>query len=100
MVARFRIDDSFCIESFGFVFAGEILEGEVSSGMSFSVTEAGHTWRIVVKSIEFIRLIGGGEKVGLVVENQTTGYLPGLGVGCTAELRRQDDPQTSQQSKR
>ena len=90
-MARFRIDDSFPIESVGFVFAGEILEGEISSGMSFSVPEAGRTWRIVVKSIEQIRLIGGGEKVGLVVENPTTGYLPGLGVGWTAELKKQDE---------
>ncbi|MHB0955202.1 MAG: hypothetical protein ACYC6N_28950 [Pirellulaceae bacterium] len=91
MMARFRIDDSLPTGSVGCVFAAEILEGEISSGMSFSVPEAGHKWRFVVKSIEQIRLIGGGEKVGLVVENPTTGYLPGLGVGWTAELKKQDE---------
>jgi hypothetical protein len=85
-MTRFRIDDSFTIDRVGFVFAGEILEGTIIPGMSFLVPECGHRWRVVVKSIESILLTGGGEKVGLVVENPETGYLPGLGVGWTAEL--------------
>lgn len=85
-MTRFRIDDSFPVESVGFVFAGEILQGEISPGMSFAVPETGHMRRVVVKSVELIRLTGGGEKVGLVVEDPSTVYLSGLGVGCTVEL--------------
>ncbi len=89
---RFRIDESFPVESFGFVFAGEIIEGTITPGMSFLIPEAGHRWRVVVRSIEHLRLKGGKEKIGLVVENPPTGHLPGLEVGSTphapAQLRQ------------
>lgn len=84
---RFRIDDSFRIESVGFVFVGDIVQGGVKAGMLFEVSEAGHRWQVVVKSVEFVLLRGGKEKIGLVVEDAPTRYLPGLGVGWTAELR-------------
>jgi hypothetical protein len=84
--ASFRIDDSFAISSIGFVFAGEILQGTVSAGMQFLVYECGHHWRVVVRSVEFLRGVGGTEKIALVVENPTPGYLKGLGIGQTVEL--------------
>jgi hypothetical protein len=82
---RFRIDDSFRIDSVGFAFVGEIVEGNAASGMTFEVPEAGHRWRLKVKSVEFVRLAGGEEKIGLIVEDDP--YLAGLGVGWTAELQ-------------
>ena len=96
-MTRFRIDDSFAIKSVGFVFAGEILEGMIVPGMSFLVPEAGHRWKVVVKSVEHIRHTGGGEKMGLVVEDPTPGYLPGMGVGWTAEFKEQDEEGPNQQ---
>jgi hypothetical protein len=81
---RFRIDDSFRIESFGFAFVGAVIEGAATPGMVFEVPEAGHRWQLTVKAVEFVRLAGGGEKIGLVVEDDR--YLPGVGVGWTAEL--------------
>jgi hypothetical protein len=82
---RFLIDDSFRIESRGFAFVGEIVEGNAAAGMTFEVPEAGHRWRLKIKAVEFVRLTGGKEKIGLVVDDDQ--YLPGLGVGWTAELR-------------
>jgi uncharacterized protein YfaS (alpha-2-macroglobulin family) len=84
---RFKIHDSFAIEPDLFVFAGEILEGNVAKGMSFDVPEAGHRWHVVVSDIGFIRKSGGGELIGLTVKNASPSYLPGLGAGWTAELR-------------
>ena len=81
---RFRIDDSFGIDSVGFAFVGEIIEGSAATGMTFRVPEAGHWWSLRVKAVEFVRLAGGKEKIGLVVEDDR--YLRGLGVGWTAEL--------------
>ncbi len=81
---RFRIDDSFSIDSVGFAFVGEIIEGSAAAGMTFKVPEAGHWWPMKVKAVEFVRLAGGKEKIGLVVEDDR--YLRGLGVGWTAEL--------------
>lgn len=81
---RFRIDDSFSVDSVGFVFVGEIIEGSAGAGMTFKVPEAGHWWHLKVKALEFVRLAGGKEKIGLIVENGR--YLRGLGVGWTAEL--------------
>jgi len=85
-MTRFRIDDSFALKTVGFVFSGEILEGSALPDMIFFVTEAGHRWRIVVRSVECIFLTGGGKKTGLVVEQPKNAYLPGLGVGQTVEL--------------
>jgi molybdopterin-binding protein len=82
---RFRIDESFKITSVGFVFVGEIVRGSVKAGMSFEVPEAGHRCQLAVKSVEFVRLKEGREKIGLVVQDDD--YLPGLGVGWTAELQ-------------
>lgn len=81
---KFRIDDSFSIDSVGFVFVGEVMEGSVAAGMTFRVREADHWWKVRVKAVEFVRLAGGNEKIGLVVEDDR--YLRGLGVGRTAEL--------------
>jgi hypothetical protein len=53
--------------------------------MTLEVPEAGHRWSLRVKAIEFARYAGGKEKVALVVEDDN--FLPGLGVGWTAELR-------------
>lgn len=86
---RFRIDDSFGIDSVGFAFVGEIIEGNVAAGMTFEVPEAGHRWRVQVKAVEFVRMAGGKEKIGLVVEDDR--YLRGLGVGWTAELHPSGD---------
>jgi len=86
---RFRIDDSFRIDSVGFAFVGEITEGSAAAGMTFEVPEAGHRWRMEVKAVEFVRMAGGKEKIGLVVEDGR--YLRGLGVGWTAELHSSGD---------
>lgn len=83
---RFKIQDSFAIEPDLFVFAGEIIEGRAGQGMKFDVPEAGRKWRFVVHSIEFVRILGGSELIGLVVQNEKPSYLPGLGAGWTAEL--------------
>lgn len=83
---RFRIDDSFRITSVGFVFVGEVVQGSARQGMLFEVPEAGHRWQLVIKSVEFVRLKGGKEKIGLIVKDAD--YLPGLGVGWTAEVRQ------------
>lgn len=83
---KFRIDDSFRITSVGFVFVGEVVQGSAKAGMRFEVPEAGHRWQLVVKAVEFILLKGVKEKIGLVVRDAD--YLPGLGVGWTAELRQ------------
>jgi hypothetical protein len=83
---RFRIQDSFAVEPDLFVFAGEIVEGNVRKGMRFEVSEAGHKWQFVIRSVEFIRKSGDVEMVGLTVENAMPAYLPGMGVGWTAEL--------------
>lgn len=82
---RFRIDESFRIESVGFVFMGEMVQGRAKAGMVFEVPEAGHRWPLTIKSVEFACLKDGREKIGLVVLDANC--LPGLGVGCTAELR-------------
>jgi hypothetical protein len=42
-----------------------------------------------VKAVEFVRELGGKEKIGLVVEDGQ--FLPGLGVGWTADLRSPPD---------
>jgi hypothetical protein len=81
---RFRIDDAFGIDSVGFAFVGEVIEGSAAVGMTFKVPEAGHWWAMRVKAVEFVLLAGGKEKIGLVVEDDR--YLRGLGVGWTAEL--------------
>jgi len=86
---RFRIDDSFRITSVGFAFVGDVVEGSAKAGMLFDVPEAGHRWHLVVKSVEFVRLKGGKEKIGLVV--QDADYPPRLGVGWTAELRKPEN---------
>jgi hypothetical protein len=86
---RFHIDDSFRVDSVGFTFVGEIIEGSVAAGMTFEVPEAGHRWRVQVKAVEFVRMAGGKEKIGLVVEDDH--YLRGLGVGWTAELHSPGD---------
>ena len=86
---KFRIDNSFRIDSLGFAFVGEIIEGRAATGMLFEVPEAGHRWQLRVKAVEFVRQAGGKEKIGLVVEDDR--YLPGLGVGWTAELRPPQD---------
>jgi hypothetical protein len=85
---RFAIEDSFAVEPDTFVFAGRILEGRVGPGMVFEVPEAGHKWRVKVKSVEFVRKGAGNEQIGLLVQNAN--YLPGLGTGWVAELRRVD----------
>ena len=54
---KFRIDDSFRIDSVGFAFVGEIIEGSAAAGMTFEVPEAGHRWRVKVKAVEFVKLI-------------------------------------------
>lgn len=81
---RFRIDDSFGIDSVGFAFVGEVIEGRIAVGMTFKVPEGGHWWVMRVKAVEFVRLAGGNEKIGLIVEDDRC--LRGLGVGWTAEL--------------
>jgi hypothetical protein len=81
---RFRIDDSFRIDSIGFAFVGEIIEGSAAAGMKFEVPEAGHQWQLRVKAVEFVRQAVGKEKICLVVEDGR--YLSGLGAGWTAEL--------------
>ena len=86
---KFRIDDSFRIESRGFAFVGEIIEGSAAAGMTFDVPEAGHRWRVQVKAVEFVRMAGGKEKIGLVVHDDN--YLPGLGAGWMAELHSSGD---------
>jgi hypothetical protein len=83
------MDDSFSIDSVGFAFIGEIIEGKVAAGMTFDVPEAGHRWRMQVKAVEFVRMAGGKEKIGLVVQDDR--YLRGLGVGWTAELHTTGD---------
>jgi hypothetical protein len=83
---QFKIENSFAIEPDKFVFAGAIVQGKVGPGMTFEVPEAGHKWRFVVRSIGFIRKLGGAEVLGLVVDNGRPGYLAGMGVGWTAEL--------------
>jgi hypothetical protein len=87
---RFRIDDSFSIDSVGFVFVGDVVEGSAVAGMTFKVPEAGHWWPMRVKAVEFVRLAEGNEKIGLVVDDDR--YLRGLGVGCTAELLAPGEP--------
>jgi len=86
---RFRIDDSFSIDSVGFAFVGEIIEGTATAGMTFEVPEAGHRWGMQVRAVEFVRMAGGKEKIGLVVHDD--GYLRGLGAGWTAELHSSGD---------
>jgi hypothetical protein len=81
---RFRIDDSLSIDSVGFAFVGEIIEGSAAAGMTFKLREADHWWTMKVKSLEFVRLAGGKEKVGLVVEDDR--YIRGFGAGWTAEF--------------
>jgi len=85
---RFAIKDSFAVQPDRFVFAGTVLEGRVERGMLFEVLEAGHRWQLSVQSVEFIRKAGGSELIGLVVRDEH--YLPGLGVGWTAELHEHD----------
>ena len=85
---RFAIEDSFAIEPDKFVFAGRVLEGRAEPRMVFEVPEAGHKWRVIIKAVEFVRKRGGDELLGLVV--QDAHYLPGLGVGWTAELHEAD----------
>jgi hypothetical protein len=84
---RFKIQDSFAVEPDMFVFAGEIVEGNVGKGMRFEVPEAGHQWQFVIRSVEFIRKAEGAEAIGLIVDNAKPSYFPGMGVGWTAELR-------------
>lgn len=91
---RFRIDDSFRVTSVGFVFVGEVVEGCAQAGMLFDVPEAGHRWHLMVKAVEFVLLKGGKEKIGLVV--QDADYLPGLGVGWTAELHQPGNESAAQ----
>jgi hypothetical protein len=86
---QFKIEDSFVIEPNLFVFAGSILQGKASPGMTFEVPEAGHKWRVTIRFVEFIRTGNGSELLGLLVDNRKPGYLPGLGAGWTAELREQ-----------
>ena len=86
---KFHIEDSFGVDSVGFVFVGEIIEGSVAAGMTFRVREADHWWRMRVKAVEFVRLEGGKEKLGLIVEDDR--YLRGLGVGWTAELHPSEE---------
>lgn len=95
---RFKIDGSFRIESVGFVFFGDIVQGRVKAGMFFEIPEAGHRWQMVVKSVEFVLQKGGKEKIGLVVQDDQAGYLPGLGVGWTAELRSPEPNKEDAQS--
>ena len=85
---RFAIEDSFAVEPDTFVFAGRVIEGRAKAGMFFDVPEAGHRWRVVIKSVEFIRKLGGDECIGLLVRDAD--YLPGLGAGWTAELHEAD----------
>jgi hypothetical protein len=83
---QFKIEDSFAIHPDLFVFAGTLVQGRAGRGMTFEVPEAGHKWALVVRDITFIRKKGGSEILGLVVDNPTPSYLPGLGIGWTAEL--------------
>ncbi len=69
-----------------FVFAGEVIEGSARAGMKFRVPEAGHAWELVIRSVELVRKTGGYCVLGLTVTNAKPSYLPGLGVGWTAEL--------------
>ncbi len=85
---RFAIENSFAIHPDRFVFAGRVLEGQAKPGMIFEVPEAGHKWRVAVRSVEFIRRSDGSQLIGLLV--QDAGYLPGLGTGWTAELHEND----------
>lgn len=77
---RFSIEESFAVEPDVFLFAGTVLEGRAGPGMKFEVPEAGHQLQFVVRSVE-------RELVGLTMKNSPPGYLPGLGIGWTAELR-------------
>ena len=86
---QFRIEDSFAIQPDLFAFAGELVQGEARLGMSFEVPEAGHKWRFTIRSVEFIRKADGRELIGLMVDNEKPGCLPGLGTGWTAELHEQ-----------
>ncbi len=70
-----------------FAFAGEVLSGTVRAGMVFELPEAGHRSRLKVESVEIVSTVHGA-KVGLVVNDARNGpgFLPGLGVGWTADL--------------
>jgi hypothetical protein len=85
---RFKIQDSYAnaVEPDRFVFEGELIEGSAKIGMKFRVPEAGHTWELLIRSIEFIPRAGGRQIIGLTVKNADPGYFPGLGAGWTAEL--------------
>ena len=84
-MARFLIKSSFSIELKNlFVFSGDILEGEVVPGMVFEVPEAGHRWKVRILSVERACTDHGAE-LALTVEDDQ--YLPGLGVGWTADVR-------------
>jgi hypothetical protein len=85
-MAQFSIQESFPISSKGlFVFVGELVSGAVEPGMEFLVPEAGHKWRVRVRSIERVQTAE-GVKVALVVDDAVPSYLAGVGVGWTAEI--------------
>jgi hypothetical protein len=72
-----------------FVFVGDVLSGNVQAGMTFEVPEAGHRWPLVVKAVEMAQTVHGA-KVALVVDDaqSDSGYLSGMGVGWTLDLRK------------
>jgi hypothetical protein len=84
-VNLFRIEQSFSLQPDFFVFAGSLIEGEAKAGMIFEVPEAGHKLLIKVKAIDFLDKKSGEALLALRVHNEN--YLPGLGVGFTAELQ-------------
>jgi hypothetical protein len=89
-VNTFLILESFPVpEKRVFVFAGEVLSGTAETGMTFEVPEAGHNWPLTVASVERVNMAL-GVKVALVVYERSNlpGFLGGMGVGYTTELRK------------
>ena len=87
-MVQFLIQESFPISSKGlFVFVGAVVSGAVEPGMVFLVPEAGHKWRVRVRSVERVGTAE-GVKVALIVDDAGPGYLAGMGVGWTAEITK------------
>ena len=79
-----KILDSLCVPDRGFAFVGKVLAGTVAVGMAFSVTEAGHTWRLTAKSVSETKRANGAVVVTVLVDGDR--WLPGLGVGQVVDF--------------
>ena len=69
-MAKFRIQHVFTLEDQGvLVLAGENLDGTLKAGKRVEVIDPnGEGYNLPVKRVEFVRLVGGDERVALLVD--------------------------------